>query len=114
MHGVTGTGKVRAPTQRQRIEALLVDRGLRGVASFELYQLGMPRGAAVVDRLRKSGWAVETHRERHRSGSQGVRYVLRSRPAPASRVTSHGDDSKPEALLDVPRARSGHYEDVVA
>lgn len=72
-------------SQRERIENWLEERGERGVHSFELYQEKMPRGAAVIDVLRKDGLDIESRPERFQGDAKGVRYILRGKSASVER-----------------------------
>lgn len=63
-------------TQHARILQWLEERGPQGVHSFEFYEAHMPRGAAVIDVLRKEGHSIESKRERFHGEANGVRYVL--------------------------------------
>jgi hypothetical protein len=97
-------------TQRQRIERLLMDRGPIGVHSFEMFQAGWPRAAAVVHRLRAAGWLIEARQER-RGAAKGVRYILRSHPAQRASGTSQTGAETQVRLVEVPAAHSDHYTD---
>jgi hypothetical protein len=63
-------------SQHDRILQWLEERGQQGVHSFEFYEARMPRGAAVIDVLKKEGHAITAERERFRGEANGVRYVL--------------------------------------
>jgi hypothetical protein len=82
-------------TQHDKILRLLEERGDQGVHSFELYEMRMPRGAAVIHTLKKEGHSIEAEPETYRGEAKGVRYILRgeelfSRPdaQPAAESTS--------------------------
>lgn len=102
--------KSNAPNQRQRVERLLLERGRHGVHSFELFELGMPRAAVIVDRLRKAGWLIDSSREKRHGGSVGVRYVLRTQPV-VSAPSGAETHKPPGALFGSAPAASRHYED---
>jgi Helix-turn-helix domain len=67
---------VGAVSQRDRILKWLEERGRYGVHSFEMVEAGMPRGAAVVCALKKSGYLITATTEKFRGQSKGVRYTL--------------------------------------
>jgi hypothetical protein len=92
-------------TQRQRILELLNERGPRGLHSFELYAKGMPRGAAVIDVLRKEGYDIGSTAERFHGGAKGVRYTLRdAQPVLAA------ESSEAEALFTPTPANAYQFD----
>lgn len=102
--------RARSGSQRARIEALLIERGPRGVGSFELFEMYLPRSAVVVNRLRKAGWVIDSLPEpgpRNRAG--GVRYVARTAPGTegeqreiVAEAREAIDDEREQLALELP------------
>lgn len=58
-------------SQEKKILELLQKAGERGVHSFDLYQMYMPRFAVRINELRNKGYKIESKRE-----GNGVVYIL--------------------------------------
>jgi hypothetical protein len=63
-------------SQPDRILTLLRQRGSAGVHSFEFYEMGMPRGAAVIHALKKRGHVIDRRDEPYKGDANGCRYFL--------------------------------------
>lgn len=66
-------------SQKDKILELLRERGMRGVHSYEGYQMFMPRIAAVINILKKEGHNITAKPDDGRfapHGKHGVIYVL--------------------------------------
>jgi hypothetical protein len=99
----------KTPAQRDRILALLRQRGTAGVTNVELNALGIMRFGARVFELRRQGFNVETRRE-----SETIfRFVLLAEsphPPPANRRVPGGPPHPPGLSSYGERARVLHAE----
>lgn len=102
-------------TQRQRVLHLLREAGDRGVHSFEMIQLGIPRVAARVHELQQDGHTIRSERSRFQGTAEGSRYTLVSVPVeswPAVRPVDLLGEA--EGLFVQPAVPRPHYMDDAA